>query len=119
MNLEPSEGDPMRSAHISRRQAEASFDGLEFDVSAVQAAAPMAWDFLEYTDEEREVDALIASVDAELAAATAAADVRVTHSFTDVRRATRSERRSGRTVLRALPSLLDTTAATSSEGEAA
>lgn len=101
----------MRSAHIIRRQAEASFDGLNVDVSAGEDHYPDGLD-------ESTIDALIASVDAELAAATVAADVRVTHSFTDVRRATRSRRRADRTALRALPSLLDTTAA-STDGQAA
>lgn len=80
----------------------------------------MAWEFLGYTENERTIDALIASVDAELAAATVAADVRVTHSFTDIRRATRSRRRADRAALRALPSRLDTAATVvPSEGEAA
>jgi hypothetical protein len=108
----------MRNAHITRRQAEASFDGLDADVSAVEAAAAMAWDYLDYAgQEEREIDALLASVDRELAAATAAANVRVTHTFTDARRANRATRRTGRTVLRTLPTRLDTTA--TAEGEAA
>lgn len=107
----------MRSAHITRRAAEASFDGMDVDVSAVQAAAATALDYMDYTDEERGIDALIASVDRELATAMAAATMRVTHTFTDARRANRSHRRTGRTVLRSLPSRLDVTVA--SEGEAA
>ncbi|ASR34033.1 hypothetical protein BAY61_02435 [Prauserella marina] len=109
----------MRSAHISRRQAEASFDGLDADVFAVQDAAARASDYTGYTDEEREIDALIASVDEELAAATLAASVRVTHSFTDTRRAHRTNRRADRTVLRSLPTRFDLGEVASSESEAA
>jgi hypothetical protein len=107
----------MRSAHITRRQAEASFDGLDADVSAVQAAAATALDCLSWEgEEEREIDALMASVDQKLAAEAEAAIVRVTHSFTDSRSAHRASRRAGRTVLRALPTHLDVTRV---DGEAA
>lgn len=101
----------MRSAHITRRQAEASFDGLDADVSAVQAAAVIGLDYLDTTGEEREIDALIASVDRELAAEAETAIARVTHSFTDARSAHRTSRRAGRTVLRSLPARIEDTQA--------
>jgi hypothetical protein len=66
---------------------------------------------------ESTIDALLASVDRELAAATAAANLRVTHTFTDARSAHRATRRAGRTVLRSLPVQLGTSDLF--EGEAA
>jgi class 3 adenylate cyclase len=100
----------MRSAHTTRRHLEASFDGLDVDVFALQdVAAPLLDDLAgdAVGEEEREIDALIASVDRELAAEAEAAITRVTHSFTDARSAHRTSRRAGRTVLRSLPSRID------------
>jgi hypothetical protein len=109
----------MRNAHITRRQAEASFDGLDADVFAFQDADSRAWDYSGYAEDERSIDALIASVDEELAAAIVAASTRVAHSFTDARRAHRTRRRTDRTVLRSLPTRFDSTETVRGEGEAA
>ncbi|WP_326566924.1 hypothetical protein VSH64_34450 [Amycolatopsis rhabdoformis] len=102
----------MRYANITRRQAEASFDGLDADVFAVQDAAARAADYLGFAEDERSIDALIASVDEELAATVLAATARVKHSFTDSRRAHRTRRREEGATLRALPTRFDTTATT-------
>lgn len=59
---------------------------------------------------ESAIDALIASVDAELAATEEAAAVRVQHSFTDARRAHRARRRVEGTTLRAVPGRFETAA---------
>ncbi|MFE0027087.1 hypothetical protein [Amycolatopsis sp. NPDC059021] len=97
----------MKSARISRREAGASFEG--------DGAGEAGF----YPDglTESAVDALIADVDRELTEAGLLASVRVERSFTDPRRAHRSRRRVGRSVLRSLPIRLDVTAA--AEGEAA
>jgi hypothetical protein len=106
----------MRSAHITRHHAEALSGGMDADVSAVQAAAVTVWDHLGWEgEEEREIDALMASVDRELAAEAEAAIFRVTRSFTDPQRAQRAQRRAGRTVLRSLPVRLDVADAHESE----
>jgi len=94
----------MRSAHLSRRQAEASFDGIDADyddVFAVQANAVQFADAAELAD----VADLLEEMDRELAAATVAALTRAPR-FTDARRAGRSRRRASRTALRALPQQL-------------
>jgi hypothetical protein len=106
----------MRSAHTNRRQLEASFDVLDVDVFALDntegptlndLVSDLAGDVV--CAEEREIDALIASVDRELAAEAETAIARVTHSFTDARSAHRTSRRAGRTVLRSLPARIEDT----------
>ncbi|WP_435120166.1 hypothetical protein [Amycolatopsis thermoflava] len=94
----------MRSAHLSRRQAEASFDGIDTDyedVFAVQAHA------VQFNDASELADAadLLEEIDRELAAASIAALMRAPR-FTDARRAGRSRRRANRTTLRSLPQQL-------------
>jgi hypothetical protein len=109
----------MRSAHISRRQAEARFGGLDAeydDVFSVQAHVAGTADAAELADVHALLDELD-ELDAELEAAGLAALVRVPR-FIDSRRAGRSRRRSDRVVLRALPSRLDVADLTS-ESEAA
>ncbi|WP_158684400.1 hypothetical protein [Amycolatopsis orientalis] len=68
--------------------------------------------------DESAIDALIASVDAELAATEDAAAVRVQHSFTDVRRAHRIRRRVEGVTLRTVPGRFEA-AAGEPMGEAA
>ncbi|NIH85766.1 hypothetical protein [Amycolatopsis granulosa] len=105
----------MRSAHISRRQAEAKFDVLDIDydeVFAVQAQAACAAD----ADELAGALDLLDEIDPELEAAALAALARVPR-FTDPRRAGRELRRAEATVMRSLPARLDV--ADLIEGEAA
>lgn len=105
----------MRSAHISRRQAEAQFDGVdvEYDeVFAVQSRAACLAD----ADELIGVVDLLDEIDDELEAAARAALSRVPR-FTDPCRAGRSRRRSDRAVLRSLPARVEV--ADLVEGEAA
>ncbi|QWF80447.1 hypothetical protein [Amycolatopsis sp. CA-230715] len=68
---------------------------------------------------ESAIDALIASVDQELASTDETAAVRVSHTFADARTANRARRRAGRSVLRSVPVRLDTSAVSSFDGEAA
>jgi hypothetical protein len=84
----------MRSAHITRRQAEAAFDGLDADVSALQGEVAVSFDRYQI-----EIDRLIEEVDRELAAEERTATVRLIHSFTDRQRAQRACRRANRVVL--------------------
>lgn len=91
----------MRSAYMSRRQAEALFDGMdiEFDaVSAVQAEAVVHGD----GELSREVWDLLDGLAAELAADEFAALARVPR-FTDREHAARTHRRAVRVSLRSLP----------------
>ncbi|PXY17090.1 hypothetical protein BAY59_36565 [Prauserella coralliicola] len=107
----------MRSAHISRRQAEASFDVLdaEFDdVFAVQADVARLAD----ADELADAYDLLDAMDRELAQASHAALARAPR-FTDPRRAGRSQRRADRAVLRSLPTRLDVSGLAGAEDEAA
>lgn len=95
----------MRSAHMSRRQAEAVFGGIDAgydEVFEVQANA------VQYTDavELAEVADLLDVVDRQLADAGTSALVR-SPRFTDPRRAARFRRRAGRAALRSLPARLD------------
>ncbi|MBB2935078.1 hypothetical protein FHX82_002098 [Amycolatopsis bartoniae] len=92
---------------MSRRQAEAHFDGLDTDydeVFAVQAHATQRAD----AEELAAAHTLLDELDAELEAAGLAALVRVPR-FLDSRRAGRSRRRVDRTALRSLPTRLDAT----------
>ncbi|MBN9745445.1 hypothetical protein DMP23_30940 [Amycolatopsis sp. A1MSW2902] len=101
----------MRTARAITREAQAVVDGLGEGVSAFQSYCP---DGLT----ESAIDALIASVDAELAATEEAAAVRVQHSFTDARRAHRIRRRVEGATLRAVPGRIEA-AAGEPMGEAA
>jgi len=96
----------MNSARITNRVARAAVDG----VSAGHGYCPDGLD-------ESVIDALLAEVDRELAAASTAAEVRTRHAFTDSQHAHRTRRRVDRATLRVLPVRLDTTVST--EGEAA
>ncbi|GAB3003490.1 hypothetical protein LWP59_27505 [Amycolatopsis acidiphila] len=85
---------------MSRRQAEASFDGLDVDYDHVLAAQANA---VHYTDALELADAadLLEDIDRELAAASTAALIRAPR-FIDPRRAARSRRRANRRTLRRL-----------------
>ena len=96
----------MNSARITNRVARAAADG----VSAGHGYCPDGLD-------ESAIDALLAEVDRELTAASAVAEVRTRHAFTDPQHAHRARRRTDRATLRVLPVRLDTTVST--EGEAA
>jgi endonuclease/exonuclease/phosphatase family metal-dependent hydrolase len=98
----------MRPAHTTRRQIEAAFDGLDFDIFAAQEADSVR-------SEREEIDRLIEEVDRELMASQRTATVQLTHVFTDQRRARRGNRRSDRTLLRSLPTRLHVTDAARSE----
>ncbi|WP_027928347.1 hypothetical protein [Amycolatopsis benzoatilytica] len=94
----------MRTARVTTREAQAVVDGLGEGVFAVEGYCP---DGLT----ESAIDALIASVDAELAATEEAAAIRVQHSFTDARRAHRARRRVEGAALRAVPGRFEAVAA--------
>lgn len=90
----------MRHAHLSRRQAEASFDGVDADyddVFAIQANTAQTADAAELAG----VADLLDAMEYELVAAGRAALTRAPR-FTDTRRAGRSRRRATRSALRAL-----------------
>ncbi|MGV9361612.1 hypothetical protein [Amycolatopsis sp. NPDC003731] len=97
----------MKSANITNRVARAAADS----VSAVQGHCPDGLD-------ESAIDSLIAEVDQELTAATAVAETRTRHAFTDPQHAHRTRRRVSRAALRVLPLRLDSAGAAES-GEAA
>jgi hypothetical protein len=86
----------MRSAHITRRQAEAAFDGLDADedVFALQEEVVMR-------AERAEIERLIESVELELASERLAESARV--RLDGPRSASRARRRSERVALRSLP----------------
>lgn len=103
----PLEGNIMKSAHITSRIVQTAVDG----VGAGRGHCPDGLN-------ESAIDALIAEVDQELAAASTVAQTRTRHTFTDAQRAHRTRRRTDRATLRVLPVRLD--AATSApKGEAA
>jgi len=79
-----------------REVREACLCSLDPDVSAVQRDEDVA-------SEMAEVDRLIEAVERELVETERSVLVRLTHDFTDQRRAFRSARRAGRGVLRSLP----------------
>lgn len=56
---------------------------------------------------ESDIDQMIAEVDRDIAAEERTTTIRVSRSFTDLRRARRSERRASRTSLRSLPTRID------------
>jgi hypothetical protein len=88
----------MRSAHITRRQAEAAFGGLDADVSALQEGVAMRFD----VDGRHGIDEVVESVELVLTAEEQAEMFRFLHGFTDQRRARRTNRRAGRSALRSL-----------------
>lgn len=96
----------MNSARITNRVVQAAVDS----VSAGQNYCPDGLD-------ESAIDALLAEVDQGLTAATAVAEIRTRHAFTDAQHAHRTRRRTDRAALRVLPVRLDTAAST--RGEAA
>jgi hypothetical protein len=91
----------MRSAHISRRQAEALFDGLDddYDAFAVQEHELLG-------AERIEIDAYVEDMERALAQEQREAQYRVPR-FNDRMRVRRAHRRADRTVLRSLPVRLD------------
>jgi hypothetical protein len=103
----PSEGNIMKSAHITNHVVRAAADGFV----AGQGYCPDGLN-------ESAIDALIAEVDQELAAATTVAQTRTRHTFTDAQHAHRTRRRTDRATLRVLPVRLDAVAS-APEGEAA
>lgn len=105
----------MRSAHKSRRQAEAEFDGIDADYDEVFAAQARAVSTTS-TEELFGVLDLLDQIEAELDSAQFEEAARVPR-FLDQRRAAREFRRTEATVLRALPTRLDV--ADLIEGEAA
>ncbi|MEU3272551.1 hypothetical protein ABZ639_17055 [Saccharomonospora sp. NPDC006951] len=56
---------------------------------------------------ETDIDQMLAEVDRDIAEDEHVTHVRITHSFNDLRRARRAQRRSTRTSLRSLPTRLD------------
>jgi hypothetical protein len=96
----------MNTARITNSVVRTAVDG----VSAGQGYCPDGLD-------ESAIDALLAEIDQELTTATAVAEVRTRHAFTDLQHAHRARRRTDRATLRVLPVRLDTT--TSTRGEAA
>jgi hypothetical protein len=67
----------------------------------------MDWNYYPDGLTEVAIDRLLEEVDRELATEQLIATVRLTHDFTDARRAHRAARRAGRTALRSLPVRLD------------
>jgi hypothetical protein len=92
----------MRTAHITRRQAEALADVMDADVSAVQEHAVLSFERAEIESDEH-LDHLAQDVDMELTADEHEAMLRFLHDFTDCQSAHRTRRRAGREVLRSLP----------------
>jgi hypothetical protein len=89
----------MRSAHITRRQAEGTFSELDADVTAVQEAAALAFERAKL-DVSAELDAMAESIEIELTADEQAALHDFLHDFTDQRAASRTTRRARRELLR-------------------
>jgi hypothetical protein len=96
----------MRSAHITRRQAEAAFGGLDADVSALQEGVATAFD----VDGGYGIDEVVESVELVLTAQEQIEMHRFLHEGIDQSRARRSIRRAGRSVLRSLSAGVDATA---------
>ncbi|MGW4488850.1 hypothetical protein ACWEOE_34055 [Amycolatopsis sp. NPDC004368] len=97
----------MRSTHINRRKLDTA--GVYVDEAAAEGVSP---DGLT----EAVIDALIEQVDLDLSADEFAAEAAFRCDFTDQRRASRTRRRAGRTVLRSLPTRVSFAAL---DGEAA
>jgi hypothetical protein len=91
----------MRSAHISRRQVEAMYDGLDddFDVFAVHEDEIMR-------AERAEVDRYVEEMERQLAHEQRESQYQVPR-FNDRSRVQRALRRADRTVLRSLPTRLE------------
>lgn len=83
----------------SKRVTTALFSLLDEDISAVQREEATA-------SERAEIDRLIEAVERELVETEHAVLVRLTHDFSDQRRAFRASRRAGRGVLRSLPQVV-------------
>lgn len=88
----------MRTAKITVRAAQQAVDATDLD----DCCWPDG-----YT--EAAIERLIDEVDRDLADEQHAATVRVSRTFTDARRARRTERRAGREALRSLPTWLEVT----------
>lgn len=104
----------MRSARITRRQAEALFTTppTDDDISAVQEAQAMC---LERID----IDRITEDLDRELLAERRAEAARLRLDHADARRPRRIRRRPDRTMLRALPRRMDPATGAGLGGEAA
>jgi hypothetical protein len=90
----------MHVGRIADREVrEAWWQRLDPDIFAVQRDE-------DATREAAEIDRLIEDVERELAETEHAVLVRLTHDFTDQRRAFRASRRAGRGVLRSLPQVV-------------
>jgi hypothetical protein len=88
----------MRSAHITRRQAEAAFDGLDADVSALQEGVARAFD----VDGGYGIDDVGEPVELVLTAREQIEMHRLLHDDTDQAPGWHSSRRAGRLVVRPL-----------------
>lgn len=96
----------MRSAHITRRQAEAMTDGLDTDdVFAVQEEVFMRSERVEL-ERSAETDRLLEQFERELIAAQRAEQARLRVVATGQQGPRRSRRRADRVMLRSLPSRL-------------
>jgi hypothetical protein len=90
----------MGSLRITNTRVRAAlFPLVDEDIAAVQRDEDIV-------SEEAEIDRLIEDVERELAETGHAVLVRLTHDFTDQRRAFRASRRAGRGVLRSLPQVV-------------
>jgi len=89
----------MRSAYITRRQAEGAFSELDADVAAVQEAAALVFERAEL-DMSAELDTMAETIEIELTADEQAALHDFLHDFTDQRAASRTTRRARRELLR-------------------
>jgi hypothetical protein len=89
----------MRSAYITRRQAEGTFSELDADVTAVQEAAALAFERVEL-DLDADLDTMAETIEIELTADEQAALHDFLHDFTDQRAASRTTRRARRELLR-------------------
>jgi hypothetical protein len=90
----------MGSRRITNKRVTAAlFPLVDEDISAAQRDEDMA-------RETAEIDRLIEDVERELAETEHTVLVRLTHDFTDQRRAFRASRRAGRGVLRSLPQVV-------------
>jgi hypothetical protein len=106
----------MRFAHITRRDAEAQLDGVEFDdVSAVQDASATFFDRVELAFDEA-FDHAAQDVELVLTLAEQVEAAAFLASESNQRRAARSRRRTGRTTLR---QSFPVSALVPAEGEAA
>ncbi|PRX43846.1 hypothetical protein B0I33_1139 [Prauserella shujinwangii] len=99
----------MKTGQITDRQAREVVDlAVDVDVCAAQEVD------VRYAERD-EIERLIEEVDREIAAEQRTASVRLSHEFTDQRRAWRSVRRAEREALRSLPARLDVAVVAESE----